>query len=258
MTHSPPGRIETLNGTEIYFEVHGTGEPLLLLHGFSGSSQDWAATVTEWRAEFQLIVPDLRGHGRSSILSKPFRHQDAARDMLALLDHLKIGACKGLGISGGGNVLLHMATMQPERVKAMVLVSATPYFPAQARLIMRQYPNSLPAEQWEILRRSHPGGDAQIWAILASTAAFADSYDDMTFTPPHLSTIQAHTLIVQGDRDPLYPVELSVEMAKAIPQSSLWIVPNGGHGPVIGERWAEFAKTAMGFLKGCSCARDQK
>ena len=248
LSQEPAGRIETFNGTELYFEVHGTGEPLVLLHGFSGSSQDWAAVVAEWPTGFQLIVPDLRGHGRSSILSKPFRHQDAAGDMFALLDHLKVGACKGLGVSGGGNVLLHMATMQPERVKAMVLVSATPYFPAQARPIMRQYPNSLPGEQWEILRRRHPGGDVQIGALLASTAAFADSYDDMSFTPPHLSTIQARTLIVQGDRDPLYPVDLSVEMAKAIPQSSLWIVPNGGHCPVIGEGWVVFLKTALGFL----------
>jgi pimeloyl-ACP methyl ester carboxylesterase len=169
--------------------------------------------------------------------------------MLALLDHLGVTACKGLGISGGGNVLLHMSTKRPERVKAMILVSATPYFPAQARPIMRQYPDSLTEAQWEILRRSHPGGDMQIRALLASTKAFADSYDDMTFTPPHLSTIRARTLIVQGDRDSLYPVEISVEMARAIPRSSLWIVPNGGHGPVFGERWAEFLKTAAAFLR---------
>jgi len=244
-----PGRIETLNGRPIYFEVHGTGEPLILLHGFSGSSQDWAAVAAEWRTQFQVIVPDLRGHGRSGILSKPFRHQDAAQDMLTLLDHLKVDACKGLGMSCGGNVLLHMATMQPERVKAMVLVSATPYFPAQARPIMREYPKNLPEQQWEFLRRSHSGGDAQIQALLDSTQAFADSYDDLSFTPPHLATIRARTLVVQGDRDPLYPVELSVEMAKAIPQASLWIVPNGGHGPVIGERWPEFLATALAFLR---------
>ena len=242
-----PGRIETLDGVDLYFEIHGSGEPLLLVHGFSGSSQDWKTSATGLGTDFQLILPDMRGHGRSSVLSKPFRHQDAARDMLALLDRLGIHACKGLGISGGGNVLLHMATRQPERVKAMVLVSATPYFPAQARPIMRQY--SLPDGQWEILRRRHPGGDAQIAALLASTKEFADSYDDMTFTPPHLSTIQARTLIVQGDRDPLYPVELSVEMARAIPRSSLWIVPDGGHGPVLGKRWPEFLKTAAAFLR---------
>jgi pimeloyl-ACP methyl ester carboxylesterase len=244
-----PGQLRSLNGTQIYFEVHGTGEPLILLHGFSGSSQDWAAVVTEWREEFHLIVPDLRGHGRSETLSKPFRHRDAARDVLALLDHLEIDTCKGLGMSAGGNVLLHMATMQPDRMKAMVLVSATPYFPAPARPIMRQYPGSLIEPQWEMLRRSHRRGDEQIRALLASTPAFAESHDDMSFTPPHLSTIRARTLIVQGDRDPLYPVDLSVEMAKAIPQSGLWIVPNAGHGPVIGERWPEFLKAAAAFLR---------
>ena len=243
-----PGRREALNGVQIYFEVHGTGEPLLLLHGFSGSSQDWKPLSTKWDADFQLIVPDLRGHGRSSVLAKPFRHQEAAEDIFALLDHLEIRACKGLGISGGGNVLLHMATRQPERVKAMVLISATPYFPAQTRPLMRQYAEGLPAAELEILRRRHPGGDAQVNAILASSRAFADSYDDMNFTPPYLSTISARTLIVQGDRDPFYPVEISVEMAKAIPQSSLWIVPNSGHCPVFGKSWAEFLRTAAAFL----------
>jgi|SRR5579864_1035107 len=245
----PSGRIETLNGQQLYFEVHGTGEPLILLHGFSGSSQDWVSSLAQWGTKFQFILPDLRGHGRSGILSKPFRHEEAASDMFALLDHLKITACKAVGISAGGNILLHMATKQPYRITAMVLVSATPYFPAQARPLMDQYPDSLPEQQWEILRRRHPGGDAQIKAILASTKSFATSYDDLNFTPPLLSTIQARTFIIQGDRDPLYPLELSVEMAKAIPNSRLWIVPNGGHGPVIAARWPEFIQASSAFLK---------
>ena len=131
----------------------------------------------------------------------------------------------------------------------MVLVSATPYFPAQARSIMQQYGDNLPQEQWDVLRRTHPGGDSQIKAILASTKSFAASYDDLNFTPPLLSTIQARTLIIQGDRDPLYPVELSVEMFRAIPHSSLWIIPNAAHGPVLGDRWPEFIKTAASFLR---------
>jgi pimeloyl-ACP methyl ester carboxylesterase len=243
------GKLETLNGVQLYFEVHGSGEPLILLHGFSGCSQDWSALIPNWNKHFQLIVPDLRGHGRSSALTGPFRHRDAATDIFALLDHLGIGAFKGLGVSGGGNVLLHLATQQPERIEAVVLVSATSYFPDQARGIMRKYPESLTERDWATLRTRHPGGDAQIKALLASTAGFADSYDDMNFTPPYLATIQARTLIVQGDREFLYPVEISLEMAKAIPKSSLWIVPNGGHGPIGGERWPEFVKTAEGFLR---------
>jgi len=242
--------METLNGVQLYFETHGSGEPLLLLHGFGGCSQDWSPLVADWSGHFQLIIPDLRGHGRSSNPAKVFRHQDAAADILALLDHLAIGNFKALGVSGGGNVLLHLATRQPERVEAMVLVSATSYFPAQARPLMRAYPDSLTEKDWETMRKRHPGGETQIKAILASTASFADSYDDMNFTPPYLATIKARTLIVQGDRDPLYPVEISVEMAKAIPRSSLWIIPNGGHGPIGGERWPEFLKTASSFLRG--------
>jgi pimeloyl-ACP methyl ester carboxylesterase len=159
-----PGRIETVNGVQVYFEVHGSGEPLLLLHGFSGSSQDWSPSRTEWGDQFQLVLPDLRGHGRSSILAKPFRHDEAATDLLELLDRLQISTFKGVGVSGGGNILLHMAIRQLERVKAMVLVSATAYFPAQARQIMAHYAESLTEQQWEMLRHRHPGGDAQIKA----------------------------------------------------------------------------------------------
>lgn len=241
--------METLSGIPQYFEIHGSGDPLVLLHGFGGCSQDWAALVSEWAAHFQLVIPDMRGHGRSGSLPAPFRHQEAAGDIQALLDHLGIGAFRGVGVSGGGNVLLHLATRQPERVKAMVLVSATSYFPAQARTIMRRYPDTVSAQDWETFRRRHPGGDPQIHSLLASVRALAGSYDDVNFTPPYLATIQARTLIVQGDRDPFYPVEISVEMARAIPRASLWIVPNAGHGPIGGERWPDFVKTAMAFLR---------
>ena len=152
-------------------------------------------------------------------------------------------------MSCGGNVLLHMAVRQPERVKAMALVSATPYFPQQARQIMSKYGESLPEEQWEILRKRHPGGDKQIQMLLASTKSFATCYDDMNFTPHQLANIQARTLIVQGDSDPLYPVQISIEMARSIPHSQLWVIPNGGHGPVIGERWPEFMRMASAFLQ---------
>ncbi|HKW31436.1 MAG TPA: alpha/beta hydrolase [Candidatus Acidoferrum sp.] len=98
------------------------------------------------------------------------------------------------------------------------------------------------------MRRRHPG-DEQIKTILASTKSFATSYDDLDFTPPLLFTIKGRTFIIQGDRDPLYPVELSVEMFKAIPNSRPWIVPNAGHGAVLGPRWPEFIQTASSFLK---------
>lgn len=205
---------------------------MLLLHGFSGSGEDWKRSIEGWGEGFRLIMPDLRGHGRSGVLTKPFRHDEAANDILALVDHLGMASCMGVGVSGGGNVLLHMAVTAPERVRAMVLLSATPYFPEQARAIMRAYGENLAEPQRQYLLSRHPGGDRQIEAILASTRAFAESYEDLNFTSASLARIQARTRIVQGDRDPLYPIELSVELLRGIPKASLWVVPDAGHGPV--------------------------
>jgi len=71
----------------------------------------------------------------------------------------------------------------------------------------------------------------------------------MYFTPASLSQIASPTLIVYGDRDPLYPVEMAVEMYRVIPRSALWVVPNGGHGPVFLEAAAPFARTVLRFFR---------
>ena len=223
-----------LNGIEIYYETEGTGEPLLLLHGGAGCQENWAhAGRDQFAREYTLILPDARGHGRTTNPQKTITHRQCALDTLALLDHLGIGKCRAIGLSMGGNILLHMATLQPERLEAMVLVSAAMYFPEQARAIMRQVAENQPPQEWEIMRRRHKLGDEQIVALWDWARGMSDSRDDMNFTPSSLSRITASTLIVYGDRDPLYPVEMAVEMYRAIPRSALWVVPNGGHGPVF-------------------------
>ena len=144
-----------------------------------------------------------------------------------------------------------MATLQPDRIEAMVVVSAAMYFPEQARAIMRRVPaaDNQPPQEWETMRKRHKLGDEQIVALWEWTRGMKDSYDHMNFTPPSLSRMTASTLIVYGDRDPLYPVEMAVEMDRAIPRSTLWVVPNGGHGPVFFDASAQFAQTALAFFR---------
>jgi len=103
----------------------------------------------------------------------------------------------------------------------------------------------------ERMRQRHKrGGDAQLQQLFAMARGFADSYDDVSFTQPHLATIGAETLIVFGDRDPLYPVSLAFELYRAIPKAYLWVVPNGGHGPIFGDAAAQFGSTVLRFLGG--------
>jgi pimeloyl-ACP methyl ester carboxylesterase len=240
-----------LNGIEVFYETDGSGEPLLLLHGGGGCHEDWIhAGREEFLRHYALIAPDARGHGRSTNAARTITHRQCASDTLALLDHMKIERCKAIGLSMGGNILLHMATMQPDRVAAMVIVSATMYFPEQARAIMRQLSaESQSASDWDTMRKRHKLGDNQIRALWEWQHGMKDSYNDMDFTPESLSTIQAATLIVYGDRDFLYPVEMAVQMYRAIPRSALWVVPQGGHGPVFRDAAPQFVKTTLTFFE---------
>jgi len=217
-----------VNGLELLIRDQGSGEPLLLLHGFTGSSADWQQVFAEPLGGYRIIAPDLRGHGRSTNPSGSFTFREVAQDMFALLDALGINRVKAIGVSAGANTLLHMATQQPGRVAAMIHVSGTPRFPDHVRDMMR----AMPAEG--VGRLAHQ---------------LAADHADMNFTAATLSAITARTLIVHGDRDPLYPVELALELYRHIPGSALWVVPQGGHGPIFGEQAAPFAASAGAFLR---------
>lgn len=249
--------IINLGHLEMCYEQEGNGEPLLLLHGATGCHDDWIyAGRGEFVREYSVIAPDARGHGATNNPDGTITHRQCADDTLALLDRLGISKFRGIGVSMGGNILLHMATIQPDRIDAMVVVSATMYFPDQARAIMRQIPlpDDQPSQEWERMRRSHKRGDQQIVDLWNWIRSLQDSYDDMNFTPALLSKITARTLIVYWDRDPLYPVEMGLALYRAVPQSSLWVIPNGTHGPIFGDAAPQFVQTALKFFREAASA----
>ncbi len=251
---SAQGKIVSVNGMEMYYEIHGQGEPLVLLHGFAESSQGWIPFIEDFSKHFQLIIPDLRGHGRSTNPNPTeiFSIRQAAQDVLALLDHLDITEFKTIGLSLGAVTSLHMSVLQPERVDAQVLVGGTTHFPEECRNIMRNMPVEMyPEAAWEYYRKIHKNGDEQIRLLLSQFSKFADSYDDTNFTPQDLSIISAKVLIVHGDRDAYIPVSIPAEMHKSIPKSYLWIRPNAGHVPILGRSdKSNSAQTVLEFLRG--------
>ena len=234
---------------QLHYDIHGEGEPLLWLHGGLGLGADWKYIFTEPPAGYRLIAPDLRGHGRSTGTSPTYSFKQSALDAFALLDHLKIDRVKVIGLSGGGITALHMAINQPARVEAMVVISAPAAFPEQARAIQRVYSEAMLSEAERGRMRKRHQRDGQLELLFAQARAFADG-DDPNFTPEQLATIDADTLIVFGDRDPLYPVSIAFELKEAIRRSWLWVVPNGGHGPVFGAAAPLFVDIALTFLAG--------
>lgn len=237
----------------MHFEDRGSGEPLLLLHGGMGIGSDWRYVFPSDPDGFRVIVPDLRGHGRSTNPDAAWTFRQCARDVLALIDYLGLARVTAIGMSLGAKTLLHAATMRPDAVRAMVIVSGTPRFEAPLRQAAAAYTRDsyerLPDSEKAALRARHVHGDAQILALYDMTRSFATSVDDMAFTAGDLATITATTFVVHGDRDPLYPVEPAVELYRGIPQSALWVVPNGGHGPIFGPLASTFAAAAIAHLR---------
>ena len=246
------GHLVAVNGVQLYYETSGNGPPLVLLHNFAGSGAMWTPFVPELAKGYKVIVIDLRGHGRSTNPSGQFTHRQAALDIFGLLDHLGIRQFKAIGVSSGAMTLIQMATQQPSRVQAMVLVGGSDQFTPEIRAILRDPAcEHLSPADWQRMRGLHKHGDAQIVALQHEFCGFKYSYDDMNFTPPLLSSITAHTLIVHGDHDRYFPPRIALEMYTAIPHAFLWIVPNGTHLPLLSPTvQPEFLRTTVEFLRG--------
>lgn len=241
-------RTVPVNDIDMYYEEYGAGEPLVLLHGFGGCARNWDPFAAELSTRHRLIVVDLRGHGHSTNPGNRFTHREAARDVLLLLDSLGIGRFSAMGISTGGMTLLHMATSQPARIDAMVLVSATSHFPDQARAIFRRASfENMPRQVQEMYRACATRGDEQIQQLITQFKAFYENRDDMNFTPQSLSTITARTLVVHGDRDQFFPVEIPLSIYRSIADAALWIIPGGDHVPIY-DSAVPFTATALRFL----------
>ncbi|HSC08749.1 MAG TPA: alpha/beta hydrolase [Steroidobacteraceae bacterium] len=238
-----------IDDMQLYFDTHGHGEPLLWLHGGMGLGMDWQYIFKEPPPGYRLIAPDLRGHGRSTGASATYSFKRSALDMFVLLNHLQIDRVKVIGLSGGGITALHMATLQPARVAAMIVISAPAAFPEQAKAIQRAFSEATLSEAERVRMRERHQRPGQLETLLAQTRAMADG-EDPNFTPEELASITANTLVVFWDRDFLYPVSLAMELRAAIPRSFLWVVPNGGHGPVFGSAAPSFVDTALAFLSG--------
>lgn len=244
-------RTVRVNDIEMHYRTVGSGEPLVLLHPFGACVAIWNAFADTLATRYRLIIIDQRGHGGSTNPSKVFTHRQSSRDVLGLLDQLGVTRFRAIGMSSGAMTLLHAAIQQPDRIESMVLVSGTASFPPQARAMLRTITalDSLPSQEREDFMRCATRGVTQARELVTQFRGFADSYDDMNLEEADLRRITSRTMIVSGDRDEFFPVDGAVAMYRAVPRSSLWVVPNGYHIPVFAGRSREFIDLSFAFLR---------
>jgi 2-succinyl-6-hydroxy-2,4-cyclohexadiene-1-carboxylate synthase len=263
-----------VNGVDYYVETHGSGEPLLLLHGFSGSGANWAVQVEAFAPHFTVITVDLPGHGRTASPTIPARYgvEYVAADLIAILDALELPSVNLLGYSMGGRLALYTALAYPSRINRLVLESASPGLKTAAEresrivsdeaLARRIESEGIPtfADYWtnlplfatqspEVRQRLH----AQ--RLHNNPQGLANSLRGMgTGAQPslweRLGQLSIPTLLLCGALDAKFAA-INAEMHALIPHSTLVTVPGAGH-TIHAEQPIHFADDVLRFLNSTS------
>lgn len=238
-THTAAAKPQTgyadVNGLHMYYELHGTGKPLVLIHG-GGSTigTTFGRVLQAFAATRQVIAVELQAHGHTADIGRPLSFAQDADDVAALLEHLHIGKADIFGFSNGASTALQFALRHPQMTDK-IIVASTFYKRAGA-----------PAWFWDMMRKPTFEGMPQAYkdaflAINPDTQALHRMYErDVVrmqsfpdITDEQMRSIKAPAFILIGDRDVVSP-EHAAEMHRLLAGSRLAILP-GGHGDYIGE-----------------------
>jgi 3-oxoadipate enol-lactonase len=254
---------------EMYYEVHGSGEPVVLIHGLSMDSSTWFNQVPVLSQEYQVIVFDNRGVGQTDAPHAAYSTEMMADDAAALLKFLNLDSAHILGFSMGGMIAQTLALKYPELVKSLLLTATAARFPARAKHLVQIWLRMLN----ENVSLETSTRDSFLWVYTngffehdetvtasvnralnhpypLSTNGFAGQVAALMHhdTRSHISQISVPTLVLLGKDEILIPVEFSEELAAKIPKAELVILERGGH-----NCWMEFPESfnqaVMQFLE---------
>lgn len=234
----------TLNGSKIYYEVYGKGEPLFLLHGYTQSSKSWYPFIRFYQNNYELYLIDLKGHGNSEMFTDTLSISEAAEDVGNLCRHLKFENIKAIGFSYGGDILFQLCIQNPGLVESMIIIGAcgnwhAPDFPEWVEYLSYNNLENLP---W---MREQQTSDEQIRAILEQVINYS-----VEVTPDQLKKISAKTLIIVGDQEDSITWDCILAAKNHMPECHLWVVPHTGHSAHRNENQENFVRISTDFLSG--------
>jgi pimeloyl-ACP methyl ester carboxylesterase len=243
-----PDRTGTVDAGDaaLYFEETGAGVPVVFLHGFGLDLRMWDEQVDALAGRRRVIRYDLRGFGRSTPGTQPYRHAD---DLRAVLDHLVIDRAFLIGLSLGGGAIVNAAVMYPERVLGLVAVDpslggftwSTAQMSAMKNIQARAGDAGIEAARarWlslPIFRTlaSNPAADARFRAIVGDYSGWHWQNTDrgLPLTPPAIDRLQeiaAPTLVLVGERDTQDFQQIATTLERGIPNARKIILPGVGH-----------------------------
>jgi pimeloyl-ACP methyl ester carboxylesterase len=223
------GAYADVNGIRVYYEIYGEGEPLLLLHGNSGSIGNFLYQIPELSKHFKVIAVDSRAQGRSTDSDQEITYALMASDMSELIDKLNLGSVHVVGWSDGGNIGLELAFAHPEKVKKLVTFGANYTHenwmaPPDSIVMDANDPRLLKATPF--LKRYVEERGKLSESVSKKLADLMENYPNLT--EEQLRQISVPVLIVAGDHDVINPAQTMALFAN-LPHSQLFIVPGASH-----------------------------
>ena len=257
---TPQSGYAPVNGLEMYYEIHGTGEPLVLLHSSFYAIEMWGPFLASLAETRQVIAVEFQGHGHTADIDRPLSYEQLADDVAALMEHVGIKQADVVGHSIGANTALQVAIRHPERVRKLVPISGKYRFdgehPELLAALEMMTPDVFAGTPYEdAYLRNAPNPENFPVLMEKLKALFAKEY---AWPEEDIRAIAAPTLLLIGDSDTIRP-EHAVELFRllgggvvgdlfGLPSSQLAILPGTTHRSIVVERADEVVAMIEAFL----------
>ena len=213
-----------VNGTRTWYRQVGSGEPVLLLHGGLTDSRDFDDNLTQLADQFQLLLPDRRGHGRTADAGDSLRLNLLAADAAAFVDEVIHSPVAVVGYSAGAMVALRLAVQRPDLIRKLVLISGA--FDSDGAQVKPSLDGPVPEPLARAYGEVSPDGIDHFPTIVRKVVDAAENV--VPLTPAELGSVTCPTLVVASDDD-IISLEHTVEMYRMLGAAQLAIVPGTSH-----------------------------
>ena len=237
------GKYIEANGLKVYLEVYGEGEPLLLLHGGTATSQSWTSHLPAFTEHFRVFTPDSRGHGKTDNPTGELGYRVMADDVAALVSALGLQRPLVLGYSDGGQIALELGMRHPGLTRALVLGGTQFRFSEAYLEAVRELWGIAEGEEVDLEKLEREQPDWVAYLREAHGHVYGPEYwktdvkqiaslwlTPLRYTSEDLAALADPVLILTGDRDEGVSPQEAVELFRLLPNAELAVAPASDHG----------------------------
>jgi pimeloyl-ACP methyl ester carboxylesterase len=237
-----------VNGLQMYYEIHGTGEPLVLVHGAFGAIDQWGSILSTLAEDHQVIAVEMQGHGHTADIDRPITYEQMADDVAALMEHLGIAQADVVGFSMGATTALRFAMRHPDRVRKLVVISGAyrqdGYYPEGLAGIQELTPEDFAGTPIEEAYLRNAPNPEDFPALVDKVQGLVVT--EFAWPEAEVSAIAAPTLLIYADSDG-FRLEHMVDLFQllgggvpgdltGLPKSRLAIIPASTHVGLTADR----------------------